>query len=141
LNKQTQIEQEFAGNARYLGHQKVENAVSKSFIIAKYQKYRHALKSIRERENSMTEVREKKKALLARIAALEKSNPKSSKVKEFQHELASLANDTRDREADIADFKRFALREAFYLRFNAMAEYAEKTALLAGFGKVRKEML
>lgn len=106
---------------------------------AKYQKYRHALKSIRERENSMTEVREKKKALQARIAALEKSSPKSSKLKEFQHELTSLANDTRDREADIADFKRFALREAFYLRFNAMAEYAEKTALLAGFGKVRRK--
>ncbi|KAG2178851.1 hypothetical protein INT43_001697 [Umbelopsis isabellina] len=114
LNKQTEIEQEFA---------------------AKYQKYRHALKSIRERENSMTEVREKKKALQARIAALEKSSPKSSKLKEFQHELTSLDNDTRNREADIADFKRFALREAFYLRFNAMAEYAEKSALLAGFGK------
>ncbi|KAH8554360.1 Eisosome component PIL1-domain-containing protein [Umbelopsis sp. PMI_123] len=114
LNKQTQIEQEFA---------------------AKYQKYRHALKSIRDKEASISDIREKKKALRARIAALQKSNLRSSKIKEFQHELESLVNDTRSQEAEIADFKRFALREAFYLRFNAMAEYAEKTALLAGFGK------
>ncbi|KAI8577846.1 hypothetical protein K450DRAFT_273505 [Umbelopsis ramanniana AG] len=114
LNKQMQIEQEFA---------------------AKYQKYRHALKSIREKESTLTESREKKRALQARIAALQKSSPRAGKIKEFQHELESLVNDTRGQEAEIGDFKRFALREAFYLRFNAMAEYAEKTALLAGFGK------
>jgi hypothetical protein len=112
-------------------------ALFASLHLAKYQKYRHALKSIRERESSMTEVREKKKALQARIAALQKSSPRAGKLKEFQHELTSLVNDTRDQEAELADFKRFALREAFYLRFNAMAEYAEKTSLLAGFGKVR----
>jgi hypothetical protein len=89
----------------------------------------------------MTEAREKKKALQARIAGLQKSSPRAGKLKEFQHELASLVNDTRAQEAEIADFKRFALREAFYLRFNAMAEYAEKTALLAGFGKVRRKEL
>ncbi|KAI9283995.1 Eisosome component PIL1-domain-containing protein [Umbelopsis sp. AD052] len=104
-------------------------------FAAKYQKYRHALKSIREKESTLTESREKKRALQARIAALQKSSPRAGKIKEFQHELESLVNDTRGQEAEIGDFKRFALREAFYLRFNAMAEYAEKTALLAGFGK------
>lgn len=86
----------------------------------------------------MTESREKKRALQARIAALQKSSPRAGKIKEFQHELESLVKDTRGQEAEIGDFKRFALREAFYLRFNAMAEYAEKTALLAGFGKVKR---
>jgi hypothetical protein len=99
------------------------------------------LKSIRDKEASISDIREKKKALRARIAALQKSNLRSSKIKEFQHELESLVNDTRSQEAEIADFKRFALREAFYLRFNAMAEYAEKTALLAGFGKVKRTIL
>jgi hypothetical protein len=96
------------------------------------------LKSIRDKEATLTESREKKRALQARIAALQKSSPRAGKIKEFQHELESLVKDTRGQEAEIGDFKRFALREAFYLRFNAMAEYAEKTALLAGFGKVKR---
>jgi hypothetical protein len=42
---------------------------------------------------------------------------------------------------DLADFKRFALKEAFYLRFNAMNEYASKTALIAGFGKYLTDLI
>lgn len=42
---------------------------------------------------------------------------------------------------DLADFKRFALKEAFYLRFNALSEYAEKTALIAGFGKYLTDLI
>jgi Eisosome component PIL1 len=99
------------------------------------------LKSIRDKEATLTESREKKRALQARIAALQKSSPRAGKIKEFQHELESLVKDTRGQEAEIGDFKRFALREAFYLRFNAMAEYAEKTALLAGFGKVKRQIM
>ncbi|KAI9257939.1 hypothetical protein BDA99DRAFT_107316 [Phascolomyces articulosus] len=36
---------------------------------------------------------------------------------------------------EMSDFKRFALQEAFYLRFNAMHEMAEKMSMIAGFGK------
>lgn len=105
------------------------------FIIAKYQQYRRAIKAIREREDRLTDIREKKRALQGRIGTLNRSNSKSPKLREFTRELKSLEKDTHDIEMEMSDFKRFALREAFYLRFNAMHEMAEKQAIIAGFGK------
>ncbi|ORX59006.1 hypothetical protein DM01DRAFT_1333599 [Hesseltinella vesiculosa] len=107
----------------------------------KYQQYRHAIKSIREREERLSDIREKKRTLQSRVVNLTKTNPKSPKIKELKRELASLEHDTHDTELEMGDFKRFALREAFYLRFNAMTEYAEKTALVAGFGKYIVDLL
>lgn len=72
---------------------------------------------------------------------MNKTSPKSPKLFEFQRELKSLEKDTHESEMDLADFKRFALKEAFYLRFNAMNEYAEKTALIAGFGKYLTDLI
>ncbi|KAI8375511.1 Eisosome component PIL1-domain-containing protein, partial [Blakeslea trispora] len=106
-----------------------------------YQKYRHAIKSIRDREEKLSDQREKKRSLQSRIQNLSKSNPKSPKLAEFQRELDSLAKDTHESEMDLADFKRFALKEAFYLRFNAMNEYAQKTALIAGFGRYLTDLI
>lgn len=83
----------------------------------------------------MTDIREKKRALQGRIGTLNRSNSKSPKLREFTRELKSLEKDTHDIEMEMSDFKRFALREAFYLRFNAMHEMAEKQAIIAGFGK------
>ena len=104
-------------------------------ILAKYQQYRRAIKAIREREDRLTDIREKKRALQGRIGTLNRSNSKSPKLREFTRELKSLEKDTHDIEMEMSDFKRFALREAFYLRFNAMHEMAEKQAIIAGFGK------
>ncbi|KAJ8655079.1 hypothetical protein O0I10_009286 [Lichtheimia ornata] len=114
LRKQTEIEEAYA---------------------AKYQQYRRAIKAIREREDRLTDIREKKRALQGRIGTLNRSNSKSPKLREFTRELKSLEKDTHDIEMEMSDFKRFALREAFYLRFNAMHEMAEKQAIIAGFGK------
>ncbi|KAI8647689.1 Eisosome component PIL1-domain-containing protein [Parasitella parasitica] len=108
---------------------------------AKYQQYRHAVKSIREREEKLSDQREKKRSLQSRILNLSKTSPRSPKLLEFQKELKSLAQDTLESEMDLADFKRFALKEAFYLRFNALNEYAEKTALIAGFGKYLTDLI
>ncbi|KAL9541812.1 hypothetical protein MBANPS3_008911 [Mucor bainieri] len=108
---------------------------------AKYQQYRHAVKSIRDREEKLSDQREKKRSLQSRILNLSKTSPKSPKLLEFQRELKSLAHDTLESEMDLADFKRFALKEAFYLRFNALSEYAEKTALIAGFGKYLTDLI
>ncbi|KAL0135968.1 Eisosome component PIL1-domain-containing protein [Mucor lusitanicus] len=108
---------------------------------AKYQQYRHAVKSIRDREEKLSDQREKKRSLQSRILNLSKTSPKSPKLAEFQRELKSLAHDTLESEMDLADFKRFALKEAFYLRFNALSEYAEKTALIAGFGKYLTDLI
>ncbi|KAI8086893.1 Eisosome component PIL1-domain-containing protein [Gilbertella persicaria] len=107
----------------------------------KYQQYRHAIKSIREREEKLSDQREKKRSLQSRIQNLSKSSPRSPKLTEFQRELKSLAQDTHESEMDLADFKRFALKEAFYLRFNAMNDYAQKTALIAGFGKYLTDLI
>ena len=41
----------------------------------------------------------------------------------------------------MADYKRLALREAFYVRFNALHEYAEKSSLVAGFGNYLVDLL
>ncbi|KAI8374987.1 Eisosome component PIL1-domain-containing protein [Choanephora cucurbitarum] len=120
LNKQVEVEQEFAN---------------------KYQQYRHAIKSIRDKEEKLSDQREKKRSLQSRIQNLKKNSPKSPKLTEFQRELDSLAKDTHESEMDLADFKRFALKEAFYLRFNAMNEYAQKTALIAGFGKYLTDLI
>lgn len=89
----------------------------------------------------MSDAREKKRSLQSRILNLSKTSPKSPKLPEFQRELRSLAHETHESEMDLADFKRFALKEAFYLRFNAMNEYAEKTALIAGFGKYLTDLI
>ncbi|KAI8367629.1 Eisosome component PIL1-domain-containing protein [Radiomyces spectabilis] len=120
LDKQVEIEQNFAG---------------------KYQRYRHAIKSIREREDKLSDIREKKRSLQARIANLSKSNARSPKQREFEKELQSLERDTHDIELEMGDFKRFALKEAFYLRFNALNEYAEKLRIIAGFGKYIVDLL
>ncbi|KAI8096513.1 Eisosome component PIL1-domain-containing protein [Halteromyces radiatus] len=120
LEKQVEIEQQYA---------------------AKYQQYRHAIKSIRDREDRLSDIREKKRTLSSRIANLTKTSPKSPKLRELKKELASLDRDTHDTELEMGDFKRFALKEAFYLRFNAMNEYAEKTAMIAGFGKYIVDLL
>lgn len=111
------------------------------FCLDKFQQYRHAVKSIRDREEKLSDAREKKRSLQSRILNLSKTSPKSPKLAEFQKELKSLARDTHESELDLADFKRFALKEAFYLRFNAMNEYAEKTALIAGFGKYMTDLI
>ncbi|RUS13349.1 Eisosome component PIL1-domain-containing protein, partial [Endogone sp. FLAS-F59071] len=101
----------------------------------KYQQFRATLKSIRTREEALFDSRQKKRDLQLRIQSLVKTSPKSPKVKEFNHELSSLEHDTQELETELADFKRFALREAFYLQFNALFEVSEKTAILAGFGR------
>jgi hypothetical protein len=109
--------------------------------LAKYQQYRHAIKSIRDREDRLSDIREKKRTLSSRITNLTKTSPKSPKLRELEKELGSLDRDTHDTELEMGDFKRFALKEAFYLRFNAMNEYAEKTAMIAGFGKYIVDLL
>ncbi|KAG0172122.1 hypothetical protein DFQ30_011170 [Apophysomyces sp. BC1015] len=106
-----------------------------------YKQFRQAIKAIREREEKLSDIREKKRSLKERIHNLTKSNAKSPKLLEFQKELESLERDTHDTEMEMRDFKRFALREAFYSRFNAMNEFAEKTAIIAGFGKYIVDLL
>ncbi|KAI9316000.1 Eisosome component PIL1-domain-containing protein [Dichotomocladium elegans] len=108
---------------------------------AKYQQYRRTIKAIRDREERLTDAREKKKALQSRIDNLTRTNAKSSKARDISKELDALERDTHDMEMEMGDFKRFALREAFYLRFNAMHEMAEKLVIIAGFAKYIADLI
>lgn len=90
---------------------------------------------MRDKENQLTDLTEKKQALVDRIDHLKKSNPKSKKLVDLERELVEITK-SHDKEHETAiDYKRFILKEAFYLRFNALSEYAEKSALIANFGK------
>lgn len=82
------------------------------------------------------------KSLEARIQHLQKTNPTSTKqIAQFERELSELRQSVQDKQNQMNDYKRFALREAFHLKFAAMQEYAEKSALLASFGKYLVDLL
>ncbi|KAL9541453.1 hypothetical protein MBANPS3_009115 [Mucor bainieri] len=105
----------------------------------RYKLYRRAIKSMREKEVELADVREKKQSIQDRINHLSKSNSSSKKIPELQKELEQLHTSTKETEAH--EYKRFIMKEAFYLRFNALQEYAEKTAIVAGYGKYIVDLL
>lgn len=105
----------------------------------RYKLYRRAIKSMREKEVELADLREKKQAIQERIEHLSKSNSSSKKIPELEKELALL--NTSSRETEAHEYKRFIMKEAFYLRFNALQEYAEKTAIVAGYGKYIVDLL
>ncbi|KAI8886173.1 hypothetical protein K501DRAFT_134830, partial [Backusella circina FSU 941] len=109
----------------------------------KIQLYRQAIKSIRIREERVSDIREHKRALQARYAQLESSKRKNhlEKISDVASELASVEHEAALAEQELAEFKCIALREAFYLRFNALTEYAEKANMIAGFGKYLADLL
>ncbi|KAG0744800.1 hypothetical protein G6F16_006718 [Rhizopus arrhizus] len=74
-------------------------------------------------------LQERKEAVQDRINHLKKSNPKSSKIQEFEKELE------KTEEEDITGYKKEMIKEAFYMKLNALQEYAEKLTILAKFGK------
>lgn len=96
---------------------------------------------MRDKELELNDLKEKRQSLEERIKHLKKSNPSSKKVTDLEKEIEEL-NSTQDKEnVSSTDFRRFILKEAFYLRFNALQEYSEKTALIAGFGKYLIDLL
>ncbi|GAN01336.1 hypothetical protein MAM1_0006d00769 [Mucor ambiguus] len=105
----------------------------------RYKLYRRAIKSMREKEVELADLREKKQSIQDRINHLSKSNSNSKKIPELQKELEQLQTSAKETEAH--EYKRFIMREAFYLRFNALQEYAEKTAIVAGYGKYIVDLL
>lgn len=94
---------------------------------------------MREKEVELADLREKKQSIQDRINHLSKSNSSSKKIPELQKELELLQLGTKETEA--REYKRFIMKESFYLRFNALQEYAEKTAIVAGYGKYIVDLL
>lgn len=103
-------------------------------VQAGIQSYRQRLKIIREKELDLTAIRDKKRHVESKQSGSHRSNSKG-KGTDYAKEFSSLEQECRAQEQDLADYKRFAVREAFYMRFNALTEYAEKLAMIAGFGK------
>lgn len=101
------------------------------------------IKSIRDRDDKqLSDLRQKKNAVQDRLRHMEKTHRGSSRqVEQLTEELDQLTRDVQERQREMDDYKRFALREAFYVRFNAMYEYGQKMALLAGFGKYLVDLL
>lgn len=106
-------------------------------VTAKHGRFRQVIKSIRERDQLvLADLREKKQAVSARLEHLRKSSPNSKKqIQHLEIQLADVEKEERERELEIGDYKRLALREAFHLRFNAMHEFAQKAAVLASAGQ------
>jgi hypothetical protein len=102
--------------------------------LAGIQNYRHRLKIIREKEQNLSVTKDKKRHFESKQSGSHWSSSKGKGI-DIAREVSSLEQECRAQEQDLADYKRFALREAFYVRFNTLTEYAEKLAMIAGFGK------
>lgn len=96
---------------------------------------------MREKETELHDLKEKKQSLIDRIRHIKKSNSHSKKLNELEKELEELNENHAKENESSTDFKRFILKEAFYLRFNALQEFSEKSALIAGFGKYLVDLL
>ncbi|KAG2173327.1 hypothetical protein INT43_004701 [Umbelopsis isabellina] len=103
-------------------------------LSAGLQRYRQTLKSVREREVKLIAVRDRMRAVESKLQLVGHKVLKG-KVLEASRELSALEQECRVLEWDLANYKRVAMREALYVRFNSITEYAEKLSILAGFGK------
>ncbi|CAO3595146.1 unnamed protein product [Absidia cylindrospora] len=98
--------------------------------------YQLTLKSISERESTLYSSREKKHRLEESITRLEQDHPGAvDKLADLKQQLASLEQATEVDEREMDNFKRMAVREAFYLLLNGMHEMASKTDVMSSFGK------
>ncbi|OBZ91784.1 hypothetical protein A0J61_00145 [Choanephora cucurbitarum] len=75
-----------------------------------------------------------------RLCHLEKSNPTSKLIADLKKSLADAPNPAQLTE-EAVQLKRKMLRDAFYIRFNALEAYAERTAVISRFGKHMVDLL
>lgn len=70
------------------------------------------------------------------IERLEQDHPGAvDKLMDLKQQLATLQQATAVDEREMDNFKRMAVREAFYLLLNGMHEMASKTDAISSFGK------
>ncbi|KAF9109962.1 Signal peptide peptidase-like 2A [Mortierella sp. AM989] len=98
--------------------------------------YRKTIKSIKTQEMTLDENRKKKHDFTAQIAKLQKSSKENPiKLMELQSSLERVTAELMSQELELMQFKRTTIKEAFDAKFDAMLEYAEKMALIAGYGR------
>ncbi|KAF9934159.1 hypothetical protein FBU30_003183 [Linnemannia zychae] len=98
--------------------------------------YRKTIKSIKTQEMTLDENRKKKHDLTTQISKLQKSSKENPiKLMELQSALERVTAELLSQELELMQFKRVTLKEAFDAKFDAMLEYSEKMALIAGYGR------
>ncbi|KAI8603025.1 Eisosome component PIL1-domain-containing protein [Dissophora ornata] len=98
--------------------------------------YRKTIKSMKVQEMTLDENRKKKHELTTQIAKLQKSAKENPiKMMELQAALDRVTAELLHQELELMQIKRVTVKEAFDAKFDAMLEYAEKMALIAGYGR------
>ncbi|KAF9439135.1 Signal peptide peptidase-like 2B [Entomortierella beljakovae] len=98
--------------------------------------YRKKIKGIKIQEMTLDDNRKKKQDLTSQIAKLQKSSKENPiKLMELQSALERVTAELLAQEMELMQFKRHSIKEAFDSKFDAMLEFAEKMALIAGYGR------
>ncbi|KAF9361676.1 hypothetical protein BGX34_006996 [Mortierella sp. NVP85] len=98
--------------------------------------YRKTIKSLKTQEMFLDDNRKKKHDLTTQIAKHQKSSKENPiKLMELQSALERVSAELLAQELQLLQFKRVTIRDAFNAQFDAMIEFGEKMALIAGFGR------
>lgn len=99
-------------------------------------------KAIRTREESLSELRSRKRSLAGRIESVEKKLAKmgpenkelaktTSSLKELRNEMSALSQEVLVETAGLEDFKRRSIKESLGMKCSALVELAEKMIVMA----------
>ncbi|KAG0258450.1 hypothetical protein BG011_003273 [Mortierella polycephala] len=98
--------------------------------------YRKMIKTLKTQELTLDDNRKKKHDLTNQIAKQQKSSKENPiKMMELQSALERVSADLLAQELGLLQFKRATIQDAFNLQFDSMIEFAEKMALIAGYGR------
>ncbi|KAK0564383.1 hypothetical protein OC861_004323 [Tilletia horrida] len=109
-------------------------------------------KSIRTREEGLSDLKARKRALAARIDSLEKKLAKmgpenkqlmqtTGQLKDARNEMISMEGEVRSEESALGDFKRRTARDALSLKCGGLQELAEKLLIIAASGRLLVEQI
>lgn len=110
-------------------------------LIDKYDVYRLTLKSVRNIESSVQPSRDRKQKITDQIAHLKYKDPNSDKIVVLEQELVRAEAESLVAEAQLSNITRDKVKTGFNYQFDAIREYSEKMALIAGYGKALLEIL
>ncbi|KAG0004715.1 hypothetical protein BGZ80_010089 [Entomortierella chlamydospora] len=98
--------------------------------------YRKKIKTLKVQEMGLDDNRKKKHDLTNQIAKHQKSSKENPiKMMELQSALERVSAELLTQELQLLQFKRVTIRDAFNAQFDAMIEFGEKMALIAGYGR------
>lgn len=122
-------------------------ATSQNRFNAHLSTIRQHFKSIRSREESLAELRARKRSLGTKIEGVErklhKMSPENkelmkttSQLKELRLEMENLRTELSAEQAAIGDYKRRTTKEAMSIKCAGLLEFAEKMSVVAEVGKL-----